>query len=142
MSQPSDGADPRTDFASEEEEESSADGFRLGGSGRWWILAASLIAITTAVAAWFGIEAARGISWSPAGVKVVSDRQVDVTFDVTDQNGRPVRCSLVAYDIKHATVGRVEVDLPGSEYQSARYTRSVRTVTQAVTGEVTHCELR
>lgn len=134
--------EPDLDLSDEEEEAAGSDGFALGGSRRWWSVGGVLIVITSLLAVWWGISATRGISWNAAGVKVVSDRQIDVTFDVIDQKDRPVRCTLVAYDIDHATVGRVDVDLPASTYQSTRYTRSVRTVTQAVTAEATHCELR
>ena len=132
----------RRDLSADEEEERASTGFRPGGTKPWWIAAGVLITLAALTATWFGISATRGISWGQAGVKVVNDRQVDVTFDVVDQRDRPVRCTLVAYDVKHATVGRVSVELPPSSHSSTRYTRSVRTVTQAVTGEVTHCELR
>jgi hypothetical protein len=134
--------DPDLELSDEDEENTGTDGFTLGGSRRWWLLGGALVVLASLIAVWFGISATRGISWNPAAVKVVSDRQIDVTFDVTGQDNRPVRCTLVAYALDHSTVGQVDVDLPPSSYRSTRYTRSVRTVTQAVTGEATHCELR
>ncbi len=139
---PPDPDDRERELSAEEEEQSRSAGFSIGGSRKWWWIAGALILVTSLIAVWFGISATRGISWSPAGTRVISDREIEVRFDVTGQNDRPVRCHLVAYDIDHATVGQVDVDLPASSYRSTRYARSVRTVTQAVTAEATHCEVR
>lgn len=127
---------------SDEDEEAQQERVWLGGSRRWWLIGGCLIAVASALAIWWGVSATRGISWSPVSVRVAGPHQVDVTFDVVDQNDRPVSCTLVAYDLQHATVGSTTVDLPASNYQSTRYTRSVRTIAAAVTGEVTHCALR
>ncbi|MBC9958272.1 DUF4307 domain-containing protein [Yimella sp. cx-51] len=130
------------DGLSAEEEERSAPGLVGTFSRKWWSFGGVAIVLTSIVAIWFGISATRGISWNPVAVKITSPQQVDVTFDVTDQDGRAVSCTIVAYDLDHTTVGRTQVDLPASSLSSTRYTRSVRTIAPAVTGEVTRCELR
>ncbi len=109
---------------------------------RWWVIGGVLVAIGIALATWWGVSASRGISWEQAQNKVVSKTQVDVTFDVINQNGKPVTCTLIAYDLNHTQVGKVDVQLPGSTFQSTRYTRSVRTAAPAVTGMVDHCTRR
>ncbi len=112
------------------------------GQLKWWVLGTIAVLIGCALAVWFGISATRGVSWADAGYRIVNSSRVDVTFDVIHQNGRPVKCTLEALDIKHAQVGEVTVKLPPSDYDSTRYTRTVKTVAKAVTGTVTHCAYR
>lgn len=112
------------------------------GQGKWWVIGAVGVVVMTAIAIWFGLAASSGVQWSDAGNQVVSDTQVRVTFDVTNQNGRPVSCTIEAQDIHHSQVGVTTVDLPASTTNSVRYTRTVRTVTRAVTGKVDRCFYR
>lgn len=106
---------------------------------RWWVIAAILLTAGVALSVWWGVSASRGISWAQAQTKVVSPTRVEVTFDVINQNGKPVTCTLIAYDVHHTQIGKVDVRLPGSSFQSTRYTRSVQTAAPAVTGMVDHC---
>ncbi|NHN56670.1 DUF4307 domain-containing protein [Calidifontibacter sp. DB0510] len=113
------------------------------GQGRWWFvgIVAGLLACGAAV--WFGISATRGLSWSDAGFdNPVPNNRITMRFDVVNQDGRPVRCTLKAMDIRHAQVGITTVDLPASSYQSTRYQRTIPTVAQAVTGTVVNCEYK
>ncbi|GAB3577757.1 hypothetical protein GCM10027579_00180 [Calidifontibacter terrae] len=100
-----------------------------------------LVTIGVALSIWWGVSASRGISWEQAQNTVVSNTRVSVTFDVINQNNRPVTCTLIAYDLSHTQVGKVDVHLPGSHFQSTRYTRTVQTAAPAVTGMVDHCAL-
>ena len=96
----------------------------------------------TAGAVWWGISATSGVSRDNGPFTVVSDRSVKVTFYVTNQDDKPVRCRLEAQDIKHDRVGVRTVDLPASHYRTTEYTRVIPTVDKAVTGFVDQCEYR
>ncbi len=100
------------------------------------------VLLATLVAIWFGISATKGVQWSDAGHQVVSDTQVQVTFDVIHQDGRPVSCTLEAQDESHGQVGVLTVQLPADSRDAVRYTRTLRTVTRAVTGTVDSCRYR
>ncbi len=112
------------------------------GQLKWWVIGIVGVLAASAIAVWFGISATRGVSWADAGYHIVDSSRVDVTFDVIHQDGKPVKCTLEALDIKHAQVGEVTVKLPPSEHPSTRYTRTVKTVAKAVTGTVEHCTYR
>lgn len=112
------------------------------GTGKWWVVGSIGITLGVIASVWFGLSATKGLSWSDAGHEVVSDSQVSVTFDVTNQGGKPVSCTLEALDLSHGQVGVVTVDLPASDYTTTRYTRSVSTATRATTGTVDSCRYR
>jgi hypothetical protein len=46
------------------------------------------------------------VSWQAA------DRSVRVHYEIAKSKGDDVRCALIAYDTRHAEVGRVEVAVP------------------------------
>ncbi len=112
------------------------------GQGKWWAIGTIGVVLMSAIAIWFGIAASSGVQWSDAGHDIISDTKVEVTFDVINQNGRPVSCVLEAQDNNHRQVGVVTVDLPASNLDVVRYRRTLRTVTQAVTGTVDKCSYR
>ncbi|MFC6714965.1 DUF4307 domain-containing protein [Branchiibius cervicis] len=112
------------------------------GTGKWWVVGTIGITLGVLAAIWFGLSATKGLAWSDAGHNVVSDARVDVIFDVTNQGGRPVRCTLEALDNNHGQVGVLQVDLPASDLTTTRYTRSVATVSRAVAATVDSCEYR
>lgn len=109
---------------------------------KWWVIGIVGVLIMTAGAIWWGISATRGVSWDNGPFKVVNDRSVQVTFYVTNQDGKPVRCTLEAQDISHNRVGVLTVNLPASHYTTTSYTRTIPTVSKAVTGIVDSCEYR
>lgn len=109
------------------------------GQGKWWAIGSVGVLVMTAFATWFGIAASGGVQWSDAGHDIVSDTQVQVTFDVINQNGRPVTCTIEAQANDHSQVGVATFALPASDKGVVRYTRTLRTVTRAVTGTVDTC---
>jgi hypothetical protein len=72
---------------------------------------------------------------------VVDDRNVDVTYLVSRPTGRDVTCVISAMDGSFATVGLIEVHVPGSDASSVKRVTRVRTTTRAVTGVVTSCTI-
>ena len=105
----------------------------------WWWIAGAAIVLATILAVWFGLSATRGLSWQNTGYAVQDDRSVSVTFDITGQDGRPAVCDLHALDLQRTQVGVSTVRLPASDYDTTRYTRTVRTVTRPAMGEVVEC---
>lgn len=109
---------------------------------KWWVIGIIGVLIMTAGAVWWGISATRGVSWENGAFVVKNDRSVQVTFYVTNQDGKPVTCQLEAQDISHGRVGVVTVQLPASQFRTTVYTRTIPTVAKAVTGFVNDCEYR
>jgi len=66
---------------------------------------------------------------------------VDVTYLVSRPVGRDVTCAIRALDRGFATVGLVEVHIPGSDVSSVQRTTRVRTTSRAVTGVVRSCSV-
>ena len=112
------------------------------GTARWWVLGTIGILLGCAVAVWFGLASTLGKpSWTILSYHVVDDRTVDVTYLVSRPIGRDVTCVIRAMDKGFATVGLLEVDIPGSESQSVKRTTRVHTTTRAVTGVVKSCSV-
>jgi hypothetical protein len=66
---------------------------------------------------------------------------LDVTYIVSRPTGRDVTCMISAMDKTFATVGMIEVNVPGSDTSSVKRTTRVRTTTRAVTGVVKSCTI-
>jgi hypothetical protein len=94
------------------------------------------------MAVWFGLASTVGKpTWTDLSYRVIDDRAVDVTYLVRRPIGRDVTCAIRAMDKGFATVGLVEVNIPGSDASSVRRTTRVRTTTRAVTGVVRSCSV-
>jgi len=101
------------------------------------------ISLGSALAVWFGVASTVGKpSWTTLGYHVVDDKTVDVSYLLSRPIGRDVTCAIRAMDRSFATVGLVEVDVPGSDTATVRRTTRVRTTTRAVTGVVRSCSIR
>lgn len=107
---------------------------------RWWTIGVVAVVLMSALAVWFGISATSGrVHWVDTGFQIVSDRQVDVRFDLRRDPSRAVDCQLEAQDYSHAVVGRTQVTVPPSASSPSRQVMSVETATEAVTGYVSEC---
>ena len=112
------------------------------GTARWWVLGTIGILLGCAVAVWFGLASTLGKpSWTILSYHVVDDRTVDVTYLVSRSVGRDVTCAIRALDRGFATVGLVEVHIPGSDVSSVQRTTRVRTTSRAGTGVVRSCSV-
>ncbi|RNI22263.1 DUF4307 domain-containing protein [Flexivirga caeni] len=109
---------------------------------KWWIIGIIGVLAATGIATWWGISATRGVSWDNGPFTVKDSRSVEVTFFVTNQDGKPVTCTLEAQDITHNRVGVLTVNLPASNHLTTSYTRTIPTVSKAVTGIVDSCAYR
>ena len=110
------------------------------GTTTRWVAGTIGILLGCALAVWLGLASTVGKpSWTDLGYRVIDDKAVDVTYLVTRPIGRDVTCAIRAMDKGFATVGLVEVNIPGSDASSVRRTTRVRTTTRAVTGLVRSC---
>lgn len=73
------------------------------------------------------------------GYRVVSDRAVEVTFEVRKEPGATVRCALVARDADKRTVGSAHATVGPAERDLVRVVERVATTARAATVEVTSC---
>ena len=106
----------------------------------WWVVGTVGILLGVAMAVWLGLASTLGKpSWTDMGYRVIDDRTVDVTYQISRPNGRNVTCVIRALDKGFATVGLVEVHIPGSGASTVERTTRVRTTTRAVTGLVRSC---
>ena len=112
------------------------------GSAKRWVIATTGILLGSAMAVWWGLASTVGKpSWTLMSYHVVDDRNVDVTYLVSRPTGRDVTCVISAMDGSFATVGLIEVHVPGSDASSVKRVTRVRTTTRAVTGVVTSCTI-
>jgi hypothetical protein len=112
------------------------------GDTKWWVVATIGILLGCAIAVWWGLASTVGKpSWTVLSYHVVDDRTVDVTYLVSRPVGRDVTCLVRALDKGFATVGLIEVHVPGSDASSVERTTRVRTTTRAVTGVVKVCTI-
>ena len=78
-------------------------------------------------------------SFGLLGYRVVSDREVEVTFEVRKELGATVLCGLVARDADKRTVGTVDVTVGPAERDPVRVVERITTTARATTVEVTSC---
>jgi hypothetical protein len=110
------------------------------GAAKWWAVATIGILLGSALAVWWGLASTVGKpSWTVMTYRVIDDRTVDVTYLISGPAGRPVTCVVTAMDRGFATVGLVEVHIPGSDASTVERTTRVRTTARAVTGVVKSC---
>ena len=109
---------------------------------KWWVVATIGILLGSVVAIWWGLASTVGTpTWTVLGYRVIDSQAVDVTYLVSRPSGRDVTCVIRAMDQSFATVGLVEVDIPGSDTPSVKQTTRVRTTTRAVTGVIKSCTI-
>lgn len=107
-----------------------------------WVVGTIGIVLGCALAIWLGLASTVGKpSWTDLGYRVIDDKAVDVTYLVRRPSGRDVTCAIRAMDKGFATVGLVEVRIPGSDAAMVQRTSRVRTTTRAVTGVVQSCSV-
>lgn len=99
------------------------------------------VALMTAVAIWFGVAAGAGkVEWGNSGFDVISDKQVDVRFDIYRDPSRAVECVIEAQDESHFVVGRTTTVVQPGEASPSRQIAPVQTAGPAVTGYVEGCK--
>lgn len=124
---------------------------RLSGARRAWsgtservrrivAFGAALTLVGTVLAVWWGLASTLGKpSWNDLAYDVRNPREVVVRFQLTRPEDITVRCTIVAQETGHATVGRTTVDIPPGPPATGVHEVTVRTTSLAVIGRVRTC---
>ena len=75
------------------------------------------------------------------GHTLISDSEVEVTWQLTATPGQDVGCAVQALNSSFGIVGWKIVQIPGSSERTRSITESVRTTEQSVTGLIYRCWL-
>jgi hypothetical protein len=75
------------------------------------------------------------------GHKVIDDRTVSISYDVSMPPGTSAKCALQVQNDTHNIVGWKVVDIPASERYTQAFTDTVRTTQLGVTGLIYRCWL-
>ena len=111
---------------------------------RWIaITVASAVAIVIgAWVIWAGLDlAAGGLDSSDIGHKVLNDRSVSISYQVSMPPGSTASCALEVENEAHAIVGWKIVDIPASTTSTRAFTDVVRSSELGVTGLIYRCWL-
>src|SRR5688572_20263517 len=116
---------------------------RRGTPGRRRVLlAAAALALIASLAfvGWVSLSGRPSLSWDDFGYKVLSDSQIQVTFDVnfqgagSDSGGSPTAiCTIQALNDLQTEVGLRDVTVPAGPGGGARTTVTVQTSERATT---------
>lgn len=105
-----------------------------------WIVAGFAAVL---VLAWFIWQAFTlnqpSITWSEAGLTIVSDSQVDVNFNVSTEVGSTVTCTVRAYTENTTEVGVKDVTIGPVTSEETGVSVSVATIQPATGARVTDC---
>lgn len=105
-----------------------------------WVAAIAVALVFVAWVVWTSWDGpAASIQSRMLGAKIVDDRSVTLTVEVSAPVGSPVSCALEVQNDKHAVVGWTIVDLPASDTYTRTFTQEVLTVDQGVTGLIYRC---
>ena len=103
------------------------------------------IAIAVVIGAWViwaGLDlAGGGLDSSDIGHKVLNDRSVSISYQVSMPPGSTASCALEVENEAHAIVGWKVVDIPASTATTNAFTNIVRSSELGVTGLIYRCWL-
>lgn len=105
--------------------------------------AAAVFALVLGAWLWWGgvLETPAQLQTRDIGHSIVSDTNVQVTFEVTTEPGTAVVCAVQALSASFGIVGWKIVSLPASETWTRTFSESLRTSEPAVTGLLYECWL-
>jgi hypothetical protein len=110
-----------------------------------WIAITVAVAVAIVIGAWViwaGLDlASGGLDSSDIGHKVLNDRSVRVSYQVSMPPGSTASCALEVENEAHAIVGWKIVDIPASTSTTRAFTDVVRSSELGVTGLIYRCWL-
>ena len=110
-----------------------------------WIAIGGAIAVAVVIGAWViwaGLDlAGGGLDSSDIGHKVLNDRSVSISYQVSMPPGSTASCALEVENEAHAIVGWKVVDIPASTATTNAFTNIVRSSELGVTGLIYRCWL-
>jgi hypothetical protein len=119
-------------------------GRRSTPSRRRLLLGAGALALaaTLGFIGWVTLYGRPSVNWSEVGYNVVSDTEIEVTFDTSFSGGSGARsavCSVQALNPLGTEVGLRDVVVPAGPKGRARTTATVQTSERATTGLIKSC---
>ena len=91
---------------------------------------------------WGGLDVATtAVDSQNTAYKILNERQVSMTWQVTLAPGSTGQCALQAQNSVHGTVGWKIVDIPASSQRTQSFTGIINTTDLAVTGLIYRCWL-
>jgi len=110
-----------------------------------WIATGGAIAVAIVIGAWVvwaGLDqASGGLSSQDIGHRVLNDREVSISYQVTMPPGSTASCALEVENEAHAIVGWKIVDIPASTTSTNAFKNTVRSSELGVTGLIYRCWL-
>ncbi|SEB35253.1 protein of unknown function [Paramicrobacterium humi] len=105
-----------------------------------WSLGSFFVLVFAAWVIWGGLLApAAQLDARDIAHTIVSDQEVEVTYQLTIDPGTRSYCALQAQDEQHSIIGWKVVEIPASSTRTRQFTDSVRTVDLATTGLIYRC---
>ncbi|MEX1077778.1 MAG: DUF4307 domain-containing protein [Homoserinimonas sp.] len=107
-----------------------------------WIGAIALAIVLAAWVIWVAFDGTDDtVASRDIGHKVVDDRTVRISYDVSMPPGTSAKCALQVQNDTHNIVGWKVVDIPSSDSYTQAFTDTVRTTQLGVTGLIYRCWL-
>ncbi len=107
-----------------------------------WTAAAVFAVVLAAWVVWVASDTTDDtVASRDIGHRVIDDRSVRISFDVSMQAGSTATCALQVQNDTHNIVGWKLVDIPASESYTQAFTETVRTTQLGVTGLIYRCWL-
>lgn len=107
-----------------------------------WTAASAFAAVLIAWLVWGGVfEGVDKVVALDIGHTIVSDSEVEVRFQITEDPGTEVSCALQAKNTLDSVVGWRIVELPASEQRTRQFTEIVRTTEASANGLIYRCWL-
>ncbi|MHA6669083.1 DUF4307 domain-containing protein [Homoserinimonas sp. A447] len=107
-----------------------------------WVGAIAFVLVFTAWVVWVAFDGTGDtIGSRDIGHKVIDDRTVSISYDVSMPPGTSARCALQVQNESHNIVGWKVVDIAASDSYTQAFTDMVRTTQLGVTGLIYRCWL-
>ena len=118
-------------------------GRRRAGRLLGWGTGVGIVAVFAAWLVWGGALTGASASFEATdlGFALDGDRAITVQWQFTVQPGTAASCAIEAQNEIHGVVGWKVVELPASQERTRRFTETVLTTEQAVTGLIYRCWL-
>jgi hypothetical protein len=107
-----------------------------------WAGAIAIVVVFAAWVVWVAFDGAGDtIGSRDIGHRVIDDRTVSISYDVSMPPGTSATCALQVQNETHNIVGWKVVDIPASDAYTQAFTDTVRTTQLGVTGLIYRCWL-
>ncbi|MET0989327.1 MAG: DUF4307 domain-containing protein [Glaciihabitans sp.] len=107
-----------------------------------WTAAGGFAVVLVAWLIWGGVfEGVDKVVAVDIGHTILSESEIEVTFQITEDPGAQVNCAIEAQNELYSIVGWKIVELPASEQRTRQFTEIVRTTETSATGLIHRCWL-